>query len=92
MIHKNLTVNQRAHVEYYEDRSIGSDGGKAYGIPSDNPFVDNENFAPEIWAYGLRHPQAFSFDIDGTMYICDIGQTQIEEVNIGQAGANYGWR
>ena len=71
---------------------LGSDGGKAYGIPSDNPFVDNENFAPEIWAYGLRHPQAFSFDIDGTMYICDIGQTQIEEVNIGQAGANYGWR
>ena len=71
---------------------LGSDGEIAYGIPSDNPFVDNENFAPEIWAYGLRHPQAFSFDIDGTMYICDIGQTQIEEVNIGQAGANYGWR
>ena len=29
---------------------------------------------------------SFFFDIDGTMYICDIGQTQIEEVNIGQAG------
>ena len=71
---------------------LGSDGEISYGIPSDNPFVDNESFAPEIWAYGLRHPQAFSFDIDGTMYICDIGQTQIEEVNIGQAGANYGWR
>ena len=52
---------------------------------SDNPFVDNENFAPED--NGLRRPQAFLFDIDGT-YICDIGT--IEEVNIGQA--NYGWR
>ena len=67
-------------------------GELAYGIPEDNPFINDESFAPEIWAYGLRHPQAFSFDVDGTMYICDIGQTQIEEVNIGQAGANYGWR
>lgn len=71
---------------------LGSEGISAYGIPDDNPFVGNSEFAPEIWAYGLRHPQAFSFDIDGTMYICDIGQTQIEEVNIGVAGANYGWR
>ncbi|MBM86773.1 MAG: hypothetical protein CMQ41_00180 [Gammaproteobacteria bacterium] len=71
---------------------LGGEDEAAYGIPSDNPFVANPSFAPEIWAYGLRHPQAFSFDRDGTMYICDIGQTQIEEVNIGVAGANYGWR
>jgi len=71
---------------------LAGEGDDAYGIPSDNPFVGNADFAPETWAYGLRHPQAFSFDSDGTMYICDIGQTQIEEVNIGVAGANYGWR
>lgn len=71
---------------------LDSSDTNAYGIPEDNPFVGQAGFAPEIWAYGLRHPQAFSFDEDGTMYICDIGQTQIEEVNIGQAGANYGWR
>jgi glucose/arabinose dehydrogenase len=68
------------------------EGGNSYGIPADNPFVGVEGVAPEIWAYGLRHPQHFSFDIDGTMYIGDIGQSQIEEVNIGIAGANYGWR
>ena len=61
-------------------------------IPTDNPFVNDIDIAPEIWAYGLRHPQQFSFDTDGTMYIGDIGQSQIEEVNIGIAGANYGWR
>ena len=71
---------------------LGGNGDAAYGIPADNPFVGNEAFAPEIWAYGLRHPQHFSFDRDGTMYINDIGQTQIEEVNIGVPGANYGWR
>jgi len=71
---------------------LGGRGETAYGIPEDNPFVGNDNIAPEIWAYGLRHSQHFSFDIDGTMYISDIGQSQIEEVNIGIAGANYGWR
>lgn len=71
---------------------LGGQGGDAYGIPADNPFVGNGDIAPEIWAYGLRHAQHFSFDTDGTMYIADIGQSQIEEINIGIAGANYGWR
>jgi glucose/arabinose dehydrogenase len=71
---------------------LGGDSGASYGIPDDNPFVGDGNIAPEIWAYGLRHSQHFSFDLDGTMYISDIGQSQIEEINIGVAGANYGWR
>ena len=71
---------------------MGGDGAKGYGIPSDNPFVGDANVAPEIWAYGLRHPQHFSWDADGRMFIGDIGQNQIEEVNLGRAGANYGWR
>tara|TARA_B100001123_G_scaffold233295_1_gene261760 strand:- start:1250 stop:2710 length:1461 start_codon:yes stop_codon:yes gene_type:complete len=67
-------------------------GSRNYGIPEDNPFVFDTNVAPEIWAYGLRHPQQFSWDENGRMFINDIGQNQVEEVNIGQAGANYGWR
>lgn len=71
---------------------LRSDAERGYGIPLDNPFVNAEGVAPEIWAYGLRHSQHFSFDVDGTMYINDIGQAQIEEVNIGVPGGNYGWR
>lgn len=71
---------------------MGGDGARAYGIPQDNPFIGLTDAAPEIWAYGLRHPQHFSFDVDGTLYINDIGQNQIEEVNVGVAGGNYGWR
>ena len=67
-------------------------GGRAYGIPADNPFVGRGGSAEEIWAYGLRHPQQFSWDADGRMFLTDIGQDQIEEVNIGARGANYGWR
>ena len=71
---------------------LGGNGGKGYGIPEDNPFVGRPGVAPEIWAYGLRHPQGFSWDTDGRMFIGDIGQNQVEEVNLGRAGANYGWR
>jgi len=66
--------------------------GQGYGIPADNPFLNVPGAAPEIWAYGLRHPQQFSWDRDGRMYIGDIGQDQVEEVNLGVAGGNYGWR
>ena len=78
---------------------LGADGGGAYGIPEDNPFVGVEGAAAEIWAYGLRHPQQFSWDSGdpagvgrGRMFLSDIGQNNIEEVNLGVAGANYGWR
>jgi len=66
--------------------------GKTYQVPSDNPFVADPAAAPEIWLYGLRHPQHFSFDAGGRLFIADIGQNQIEEINLGVRGANYGWR
>lgn len=71
-----------------------SSNGK-YGIPQDNPFVGNRNpnALGEIWAYGLRNPHRFGWDMggDGKMLIADIGQAFIEEVNLGIKGANYGW-
>lgn len=69
----------------------GSDG-RGYGIPTDNPFVDTAGAAAEIWAYGLRHPQRFSWDVDGRLFVADIGDEQIEELNLGVAGGNFGWR
>ena len=72
---------------------LGGGEDAAYGIPADNPFADGAEGLPEVWAYGLRHPQHFSWDReDGRMFILDIGQDQIEEVNLGVAGGNYGWR
>ena len=71
---------------------LGGDDERGYGIPADNPFVDTPGAAPELWAYGLRHPQHFSWDKAGRLFIGDIGQDHIEEVNLGVAGGNYGWR
>ena len=71
---------------------LGGGGDRGYGIPADNPFVDRAGAAPETWAYGIRHAQHFSWDKDGRMFINDIGQDQVEEVNLGVPGGNYGWR
>lgn len=71
---------------------LAAGSGRGYGIPAGNPFRNRTDAAGEIWAYGLRHPQHFSWAGDGRMFIADIGQNQVEEINQGRAGANYGWR
>ncbi len=64
-------------------------GAAPYRLPK-NPFGN------EIWAYGLRNPWRFSFDRGtGDLYIADVGQDKVEEINFqaagSGAGANYGW-
>ena len=68
-----------------------------YAVPPDNPFVGNTNYAPEIWAFGLRNPWRFCFDrLTGDLYIGDVGQGRFEEIDFQTAnspgGQNYGWR
>lgn len=69
--------------------------GAPYRIPSSNPFAADA--APdtlgEIYAYGLRNPHRFSWDTagSGSLLISDIGQANVEEINLGAPGANYGW-
>jgi hypothetical protein len=72
---------------------FNSANGK-YGIPPHNPFVkdDNANTLGEIYAYGLRNPQRFTWDLkNGNLFVADIGQNIVEEVSIAAAGANLGW-
>jgi glucose/arabinose dehydrogenase/plastocyanin len=62
-----------------------------YGIPADNPFVNEKGFLPEIWAYGLRNPYRISFDSAGRLFVADAGQNLWEEVDLISKGGNYGW-
>ena len=63
----------------------------SYGIPSDNPFV-GEQGADEIFAYGFRNPFRISFDTDsGHLIAADVGQNDIEEIDVVVSGGNYGW-
>jgi glucose/arabinose dehydrogenase len=68
----------------------------SYTIPADNPFVDDPNARPEVWAIGLRNPWRFSFDrLTGDLFIGDVGQNTWEEVSWLASGTpggqNFGW-
>lgn len=68
-----------------------------YTIPPDNPYVSNPAVLDEIYALGLRNPWRWSFDrTTNDMWIADVGQGEVEEVNHRAATAtgpmNYGWR
>jgi len=63
-----------------------------YGVPVDNPFVGQAGMVAEIYAWGLRNPYTFSFDrLNGDLFLADVGQNDIEEVDKIIKGGNYGW-
>ena len=79
----------------------GSTGAIPYRIPADNPHAGNElcnmgtgaQACPEIHAYGFRNPWRWSFDAgNGELWVADVGQGTLEEVNRVTLGGNYGWR
>ncbi|MCM4158460.1 PQQ-dependent sugar dehydrogenase [Antarcticibacterium flavum] len=71
---------------------INVDGDSPYSIPDDNPFVGKDGM-DEIYAYGLRNPYRFSFDMKGNndLIAGDAGQVLWEEVSLIKKGGNYGW-
>lgn len=69
--------------------AIGLNG--QYRVPAGNPFVGVDG-VDEIYAYGFRNPWRFSFHPDtGDLIVGDVGQNDIEEIDIVHAGGNYGW-
>ncbi len=66
---------------------------QAYLIPEDNPFRgQGTDVLEEIYAYGLRNPWKFSFDPGRNLLIAaDVGQGEIEEIDLIEPGGNYGW-
>ena len=63
-----------------------------YRIPADNPYTANPALLREKYAGGFRNPQRFTWDAaNGHFFITDIGQNNVEEIDLGAPGANYGW-
>ncbi len=79
-----------------------SDATTTYTIPPSNPYAANPRCnvngngganCPEIFAYGFRNPWRWSFDQgSGQLWLGDVGQGTLEEVDLVTLGGNYGWR
>ncbi|TYC67621.1 PQQ-dependent sugar dehydrogenase [Stappia sp. BW2] len=91
-----MTVGERGDGERAQDTAdhagsvlrLTRDGQPA----PDNPFVDQEGVKPEIWSYGHRNPQAAAIHPDtGVLWTVEHGARGGDEINIPEAGKNYGW-
>jgi len=55
-------------------------------IPNDNPFTDSP-----VYSLGHRNPQGMTWDDNGDMFVAEFGPEKNDEINLIQAGKNYGW-
>jgi glucose/arabinose dehydrogenase len=95
--HLYLTVGDRgAFREFAQDLDthlgkvirLRSDGS----VPDDNPFAQRADARPEIWSYGHRNPQGAALHPQsGRLWLHEHGPQGGDEINVVQAGRNYGW-
>lgn len=85
------TSNPLGSILRIDPLGVGSGNGQ-YAIPAGNPFVGQASTVEEIYAYGFRNPFRMSIDpASGDLWVADVGQNDIEEVDLVTAGSNYGW-
>jgi len=96
---KTRLLGKILRIDPFGTNGLAGPGNPAgsYGIPATNPFVGaGGGVREEIYAFGLRNPFRFSFDVGsgGTnrLFCGDVGQNKVEEVDLIVAGGNYGWR
>lgn len=77
------------------DIDVEADSDPPYEIPADNPYVSVADARPEIWLTGLRNPWRIRFDRGaGDLWIGDVGQGELEEIDVARAGVggtDFGW-
>ena len=88
--------------ERYSERDSAQDLGTHLGkivritrdgkVPADNPFVGREGARPEIWSYGHRNPQGATLNpATGALWEIEHGPQGGDEINLPEAGRDYGW-
>ncbi len=56
-----------------------------------NPYAGRTGARPEIWSHGHRNPQGATLGPDGRLWVHEHGPQGGDEINLPQAGRNYGW-
>lgn len=97
--HIFVTLGERSREKFRgQAQQLDSHLGKVVrlteegGVPADNPFVNKPGAFPEIWSYGHRNPQAAAINpATGALWEIEHGPKGGDEINIPEAGKNYGW-
>ncbi len=97
--HLFVALGERSRVGMREEsQDLDSHLGKVVRIwpdgtvPEDNPFVGEKGALPEIWSYGHRNQQGAALHPEtGRLWTNEHGPRGGDEINIPQAGKNYGW-
>jgi len=94
----NLFVTQGERYQRDRSQNLNEHLGKIVrirpdgSVPPDNPFVGRADARPEIWSYGHRNMQGATLHpATGRLWIIDHGAKGGDEINLPQAGRNYGW-
>ena len=97
--HLFVMLGERSRVGMREEaQELNSHLGKVVrimpdgSVPQDNPFVGVEGALPEIWSYGHRNQQGAALHPEtGKLWTNEHGPRGGDEINIPEAGKNYGW-
>ena len=95
----NLFLTMGDHFAYRDQaQNLSNHIGKIVrvtpdgGVPNDNPFVGRAGAKPEIWSYGHRNAQGAAIHPQsGKLWETEHGPRGGDELNIPEAGKNYGW-
>jgi glucose/arabinose dehydrogenase len=93
-----ITLGERSDAPMRpQAQDLGSHMGKTIrinadgSVPTDNPYVGQDGALPEIWSLGHRNVQGIAIGSDGAVWTVEHGTRGGDEVNLDQAGLNYGW-
>ena len=94
--HLFITTGDRGQRERVQDSTINRGQviriNRDGSIPKDNPFVGRDGYRPETWSLGHRNPQGAALHPEtGKLWTVEHGARGGDEVNIPEAGKNYGW-
>jgi len=93
-----ITLGERSDAPMRpQAQDLGSHMGKTIRInadgtvPQDNPYVGQDAALPEIWSLGHRNVQGIAIAANGDVWTVEHGTRGGDEINLDQAGKNYGW-
>lgn len=84
-----VTTGETGDAQLARDRS--SYAGKILRITTDGEPAPGNPFGDEVWSWGHRNVEGITWDDDGQLWAAEFGQSKADELNLIEAGADYGW-